>query len=167
MRTWQIVVAVLLLLPHPISRAERPRWQDGVIIQRTDRGYLYLFPATQGRIKGNANPAGVINVGETITVMYSLRLIGRARTRFIGVDATLSPGVSPRLKVTKAMRAFGFFVRDTNQATLDITIERSFMRKLEKATTEQSHNAVATQGNLNVSLKKQDGKVVISGVTLD
>jgi hypothetical protein len=147
--------------------ADQWRWQDGVIIQKTNGGYIYLFPSTQGRIKGTINPAGVINVGQTITVMYSLKLIGRAKTRFIGMDATRTSGISPELTVAKASKAFGFFVRDTNQSTIEITIEPSFMQKIKNFEETKLHNIIASQGNLNVTLSEKKRKVMIKGVTLD
>lgn len=138
-----------------------------MIVQKTGNGYLYLFPATQGRIRGNVNPAGVINVGSTITVMYSLKLIGRAKTRFIGMDASRTSGVSPNLTVARATRSFGFFVRDTNQSTLSITIWPSFMQKIKNLEESKIRSTIATQGNLNVTLEEKKKKVMIQEVTLD
>ncbi len=138
-----------------------------MIVKKVDNGYLYMFPSTQGRIKGNENPAGVINVGSTITVMYSLHLIGRAKTRFIGMDATKTTGISPNLTVAKTQKSFGFFVRDTNQSTLEIDIEPTFMQKIQKLTEQELHSAVASQGNLNVTLSERKKKIVITHVRLD
>lgn len=167
MKTCLILLASLLLLPSKSLLSEQWKWQDGVIVHKTDGGYLYLFPYTQGRIAAPENPAGVINVGDTITVMYSLKLIGRAKTRFIGMDTSRATGVSPRLTVKKAQKAFGFFIRDTNQSVLDITIEPSFMQKIAKQSEKNMRDTIASQGNLNVTLSEKNKKVVIEGVTLD
>lgn len=136
-------------------------------MQRTGGGYLYIFPATQGRTKGNDNPSGVITVGNSITVAYSLRLVGHSKARFIGLDSTRTAGISPNLFVVKASRAFGFFVRDANQTTLDVVIEPSFMAKLAKATVREAQRAVASEGNLSVTLTEKDRKIVIWRVVLD
>ena len=170
MKTCLKLLAVLVLLNPLLSqnlKADQWRWQDGVIIKKTGGGYLYLFPATQGRIKSNQNPAGVINVGETITVMYSLQLIGRAKTRFIGMDATRTSGISPNLTVAKMSKSFGFFVRDTNSSTIEIAIEPSFMQKIRKLTEKELRTAVASQGNLDVTLAEKKKQIVITHVRLD
>ncbi len=138
-----------------------------MIVQKTGNGYLYLFPAAHGRLQTHDNPAGVINVGDTITVMYSLKLIGEARTRFIGMDATRTTGISPNLTVTKATKSFGFFVRDTNQSTLEIDIAPSFMQKIKRLTEDQLKTQIASQGNLNVTLSEKHKKTVITHVRLD
>ncbi len=126
-----------------------------------------MFPSTQGRIKGNENPAGVINVGDTITVMYSLHLIGHAKTRFIGMDATRATGIAPNLTVSKAGKSFGFFVRDTRQSQIEIDIEPTFMQKIQKLAESELHNAVASSGNLNVTLSEKNKVIVITHVRLD
>lgn len=165
MKTWLILLAVVLL--HTQLKADRWTWKDGVIVQKTNGGYLYIFPSTHGRIRSVQNPAGVISVGSTITVMYSLRLIGRAKTRFIGMDTSRTSGISPNLTVARAGKAFGFFVRDTNQSTLEIAIEPSFMQKLARQTEKYTQESIASEGNLNVTLSEKKKKVVVSGVTLD
>lgn len=168
MRTWLKLLAGLLPLLIPLHlKADQWKWQDGVLVQKTGNGYLYLFPSTQGRIKGNETPAGVINVGDTITVMYSLHLIDRAKTRFIGMDATRSKGISPSLTVTKAQKSFGFFVRDTNSPTLEIDIESSFMQKLQSLKEKELKTVIAAHGNLNVTLAEKRKKIVITHVRLD
>ncbi len=168
MTTWRALLAGLLLLLNPLTLfCDQWKWQDGVIVQKTGNGYLYLFPATQGRIKGNENPAGVINVGDTITVMYSLHLIGHAKTRFIGLDASRATGISPNLTVAKTSKSFGFFVRDTNQSTIEIAIEPSFMEKIRKLEEKELKNSIANQGNLNVTLSEKKKKIVITHVRLD
>ena len=170
MKQWLKLLVGLLLLSLLIpsqSKADQWRTQDGVIIQKTGGGYLYIFPANKGRLKGEDNPAGVINVGQTITVMYSLKLIGDAKTRFIGMDATRTAGISPNLTVTKAQESFGFFVRDTNQSTLEIDIASSFMDKIKKLTEQELKTKIASQGNLNVTLSEKKKKIVITHVRLD
>ncbi len=170
MKTWLKLLAGLLLLNqflHQSLKADQWRLQDGVIVQKTGNGYLYLFPATHGRLKTTANPAGVINVGDTITVMYSLKLIGAAKTRFIGMDATRTSGIAPHLTVTKADKSFGFFVRDTNQTELEIAIEPSFMQKIKRLTESELKTEIASQGNLNVTLAEKKNRIVITHVRLD
>lgn len=168
MRTWLKLLAGLLLLATPFPlKADQWKTQDGVIIQKTGGGYLYIFPANVGRLKGIENPAGVINVGQTITVMYSLHLIGNAKTRFIGMDASRTAGIAPNLTVTKAQKSFGFFVRDTNQSTLEIDIASSFMDKMRKLTEQELKTEIASQGNLNVTLSEKKKKIVITHVRLD
>ncbi len=99
--------------------------------------------------------------------MYSLKLIGHAKTRFIGMDASRATGISPSLTVAKAVKSFGFFVRDTNSPTLEIDIESSFMQKIRKLNEQELKTAIASQGNLNVTLSEQKKKIVITHVRLD
>ena len=155
MRIWLLLLSVI---------ASDAIAQPDVIVHKVGRGYLYVFPHTIS----NVNPAGVINVGSTITVMYSLRLIGTARARFIAMDATRTRGITPNLTVMKhTTKSFGFFIRDTNQKVLDIAIDPSFMRKIEKLNEKQIVNAVAAQGNLNVLLRERGNTIIIERVSLE
>ncbi len=131
-----------------------------MIIKKVGTSYIFVFPSAQGRIATIENPAGKITIGKTITVIYALKIIGKAR--FIGVDNSSIP---PELTAAQSSKLFGFMVRDSRQPNLDIRINPSFMAKLE--TAKQVQGKMARQGNLNLVLATDDHGIKIVSVILD
>lgn len=136
--------------------------QDGVIIQKTGSSYLFIFPTSKGSIRATANPAGKIMVGNTVEVMYSLKLAGSAR--FINVEGRAE--LRPKLEV-KSMPVLGFLIKDTRKPQIDITISPKFMAKVREIDPKTLREKVATQGNLNVTISYQHGGYTINNVVLD
>lgn len=144
-------------------------WQDGVLIDKVGSGYIYIFPSTQGRVKANDEPAGKIQVGDTITVMYALKVIRSGKARFIALDGSKIPPseldkLKPRLSVVQMDKQFGFLVKDKTSPKLNVYISPSFMA--EKTSREGLKDKVARGGNLNV-LIGGDGKLKVLKVILD
>jgi len=128
-----------------------PRWQDGVMVQHKGADYIYVFPATRTRMSVSRNPAGEITISRSISVMYSLKVMGR--NRFIGLSTSFLSGeqqtkFNPRLSTTEASKAAGFMVRDSIQPMMHIHIEPSFMAN--RVSTETLQQTIARQGNLTV-----------------
>jgi hypothetical protein len=127
---------------------------------------MIIFPSSQGRLITSDNPAGMIKIGQTITVAYALKLIRTGRARFVGVDASKLPSADNlKIQVTiqQAPKPFGFIVKDTRQPKLDITINPKFMAKVKGNLQE----AVVQQGNLNITLASVPGGFKIISIVLD
>ncbi len=131
-----------------------------MIIKKVGASYIYVFPSAQGRIKSTDNPAGKIEIGKTVTVIYALKIMGKAR--FIGLDGST---ISPKLTVAQSDKLFGFMVRDSKQSDINISINPTFMSKLERVSDVQEK--MARQGNLSVTLAPVDHGVKIISVVLD
>jgi hypothetical protein len=149
--TFDVVVWLMFLILPLSSALAAPRWLDGVMIQKKGSDYIYIFPATRTRMSVQRNPAGEISIGRTISVMYSLKVMGRSR--FIGLDASFLSAkqqaeLSPRLSVIEASKTFGFMVRDSIQPMMHIHIEPSFMEG--RVSTEPLQQKIAREGNLTV-----------------
>jgi len=137
---------ILLILPLSVAAAA-PRWQDGVMIQRKGSDYIYVFPVHISV----RNPTGEITLSHSISVMYSLKMMGKSR--FIGLSASLLPAehkIAPRLTITEGSKASGFMVRDSIQPMMHINIEPSFMAG--RVSTESLQHKIAREGNLTVIL---------------
>ena len=131
---------------------------------------MFVFPSSQGKLLVSDNPAGKISIGDTITISYALKIARSGKVRFIGVDgSSLSPSAVANLrivlKVESSQKYFGFFVRDTRQPNLDISINPSFMAKVK--TKNGLREKIAQQGNLNVVLAPVKGGYKIISVVLD
>jgi len=120
---------------------------------------MFVFPAPQGRFIGARNPAGVISIGQTITVAYALEIIGQGKARFIGVDAEGIPNLAVALKVQHSTKPYGFLVTDLRQPHLNISISPELKNKpIEE---------VARHGNLNLTLAPVEGGFKIVRMSLD
>jgi hypothetical protein len=141
-----------MFLIFPLFLAARPQWQDGVMVQKKGSSYIFIFP-TNRLMTPSQNLAGEITIGNSIAVIYALKVLRSSRTRFIGLDgSTLSAEefakLKPRLSTTNASNTFGFMVRDSIQPTMNIYIEPSFMAG--KIDTQPLEQRIARQGNLTV-----------------
>jgi len=156
------ICAILIALILPLH-AESWRMQGGVIINKVGNSYIFVFPSTEGRITGIAEPAGKIKVGKTITVVYSLKIIGGGRARFIGFNATQAhTDPKPTLSIEEGYKTFGFAVKDANNPNLDIHIDPEFAKKVGASLRGEK---VAKQGNLYVTIGK--GKDTLKVVRVD
>lgn len=164
---------MLLLVAISTISAEPVQMQNGVIIHKVGNAYLFIFPASQGRLKATDNPAGIIEIGKSIKVMYALKIINKGKARFIGLDgSTLSPKLQkqlkPVLKTQNMNELFGFLVKDTNQPLLHMHIKPGFMDKASEVTQEDIKEKMARQGNLTVIFgPASDGGLKIMAAILD
>jgi len=163
MRTCARLTALLIALSATIHAKE---WtlESGVIVQQIGNSYLFVFPSNKGRIRGIAEPAGKIQVGSTISVVYSLKIMGGGKARFIGFDASpASTDPKPKLSVEQAYQTFGFLVKDANNPKLDVHVDPEFAKKAGKTLRGEK---VAAHGNLYVTLGRNDGTLKITRVDL-
>lgn len=138
--------------------------QDGVLVQKTGPAYLYVFPASQGRLRVTSEPSGNIKVGTNIVVMYMLHVQQGGKSRFIQLDAAKVPEsvrkeIVPKLEAALNQKKvdMAFIVKDSTQRNLNINIGSGLMATIrrkaqEKAATEQQ--VISRQGNLNVTFKR-------------
>lgn len=141
--------------------------QDNVLIKKVGDSYIFIFPSTQGRIKGNSRPAGRIDIGKTITVKYAFEVIGTGKSRFILIDATKDGGITPKLTVEQADKLFGFMLRDSNNKQVDIHIDPSFMQKVPKNTKSALQKEMVREGNLDVVIERKGDTYTIKEARLN
>ena len=138
-----------------------------VITQKVGNSYIFIFPATQGRITATETPAGRIDIGTTITVMYGLK-VSKGRSRFILMDGTKTEGITPKLTMQHTDKLFGFKVKDVNQPLLHIYIDPSFMEKMPPDSKDKLEGEKpAREGNLDVIIEKKGKDYRIKEVRLN
>lgn len=160
-----MLAGVLKLSAYPVSI------EGDVIVKRIGDSYMFVFPAPRGRfILANTNPAGEIFIGKTVSVAYALKIIQGGKARFVSVDGSKIPhDVIDRLRIALAVRRagkfFGFFVHDSRQPNLNISISPSFMKNA--ANKVSMGEQIARSGNLSVTLAPAGNGVKVLKVILD
>lgn len=153
------------------SQASPLTVDDSVIVKRIGQTYLFVFPSAMGRFAGaSQNPAGKLEIGQTVTIEYALKIIKGGKARFIGVDGSQLSSAAidamrVKLSVEPKSETFGFIVRDSKQPVLHVHINPSFMA--EKRSKAEVKEKIAREGNLNVILQRDKDGVKILKVYLD
>ena len=130
-----------------------------MIVRKIGQSWLFVFPASQGKLFVPDNPAGKISIGDTITLRYALKIEG-GKARFVVVDASpLSKEVADNLRIVlkpePSKTVFGFLVVDTRQSNLEFSIKPA------------NQENVSRHGNLSVMLIAAKGGYKIGKLILD
>jgi hypothetical protein len=155
------VILLLLLVP---AYGDQWKWNDGVIVQKVGPEFMFVFPSPKGRITAIATPSGKIQIGNTITIKYSLKITQLNRARFISLDASKLPiksqDIAPNLTIdNKNDVIFGFLVKDTGQGQLDIFIDPKFAENISQLAQNRLkliQQKIGHEGNLNVIMGPGD-----------
>lgn len=147
-----------MLFATSTIHADQWEWMNGVIAQKLGSQYVFVFPTSKGRIKAVATPTGKIQIGDNITILYALKVRGKARYIFLDSEKAQAT-LKPNLIVENKKETYGFLVRDTTQGNLKVYIDQNLIdigQVVQEKLNSIEKEKIARQGNLNVVLGKGD-----------
>jgi hypothetical protein len=163
MKIWPRLLSLLLL--HSVYA------EEGVIVQKVGTAYMFVFPGENAQLHSVAEPKGIVQVGDTITILYWLRIYGD-QPRFIAMDAPIK--VRPQLfPVTKTGNKWlgGFLIRDSNQKQLDISISPKLWKQVRSVPTRKQlselEKTMSKMANLSVTIGGDATHFKITKIIID
>ncbi len=152
MRIWSRPLRNLLPLLLILSLSNNAPASEGVLESRVGSTYMFVFPGAV------AEPKGIVQVGDTITILYWLRISGK-KSRFIAMDGAWTVPAHFPIAQTGNKWAGGFMIRDTGQHQLDIKLAPRIWDKVKDVPNRDQLVALEKQMSRTANLR-----LTISGI---